>query len=538
MLQNESQDIEQATTHLEAPDSKTRRYDRQLRLWAASGQAALESARILVTSASATSTSILKNLVLPGIGHFTILDSNETTPADAGNNFFLNGHDSVGKPRATEAVPLLRELNESVDGVADTRDLATLLKSKEGREWISSFSLVISHNLASQTLEKLSAFLWENDAYPPLIVVRSAGLLADFYLQIHEHSIIESHSETAPSLRLSKPFPALQQWADSLDYDKIDPTEHAHVPFAIILIKEADAWRQEHGGALPKSYAEQKAFKAQVISRQRKIDEENFEEAENQAVRMWSEKAVPSDIAALLEVAPRPDSAVKGNHAFHTLLQTLKRFVDHPSGPHSLPLTSSLPDMRTDTESYVKIQKLYKEQARVESTLFKQILSETFPDLAIDEAMVDAFVKNSHHLKLIRGRQFGDFDKQQSEIRSGLEIYNKEVATHLALSALFNLLGRGNDPSSITAEALRTEVETLISQDTALGDEVDEAIEDAVGEIARTPTADVPNMAAFLGGLVAQEAIKLITKQYVPVNGYCVVDLVGSWTGLVGQPPV
>ena len=51
---------------------------------------------------------------------------------------------------------------------------------------------------------------------------------------------------------------------------------------------------------------------------------------------------------------------------------------------------------------------------------------------------------------------------------------------------------------------------------------------------ARTPTADLPNTAAFLGGMIAQEAIKMITKQYVPVNGYCVVDLVDSWTGIIG----
>lgn len=37
-----------------------------------------------------------------------------------------------------------------------------------------------------------------------------------------------------------------------------------------------------------------------------------------------------------------------------------------------------------------------------------------------------------------------------------------------------------------------------------------------------------------MGGLVAQEAIKMITKQYVPINGYCVADLVDSWTGVVG----
>ena len=49
----------------------------------------------------------------------------------------------------------------------------------------------------------------------------------------------------------------------------------------------------------------------------------------------------------------------------------------------------------------------------------------------------------------------------------------------------------------------------------------------------RAPTADLPNVAAFLGGIVAQEAIKMITKQYIPVNGYCVIDLVDTWTGVL-----
>lgn len=145
------------------------------------------------------------------------------------------------------------------------------------------------------------------------------------------------------------------------------------------------------------------------------------------------------------------------------------------------------------------------------------------------------------------------------------------------------------DEASITAEALRTEVEATIGQGAApLSDELDEAIENAVGEMyvvsflslflsffssflhlylhhtsffssysilqpfshveiaestvdvsfhsARTPTADTPNAAAFLGGLVAQEAIKLVTRQYVLTNGWCVVDLVGSWTGNLGIP--
>lgn len=71
-------------------------------------------------SASATNTSVLKNLVLPGVGHFTILDPDLVSKEDAGNNFFFEGLDSVDKSRAQEAVRSLRELNDSVDGQADT----------------------------------------------------------------------------------------------------------------------------------------------------------------------------------------------------------------------------------------------------------------------------------------------------------------------------------------------------------------------------------------------------------------------------------
>lgn len=60
-------DLQTATTQVhDQPDAHTQRYDRQLRLWANSGQTALENARILVVGANPTATQLLKNLVLPG----------------------------------------------------------------------------------------------------------------------------------------------------------------------------------------------------------------------------------------------------------------------------------------------------------------------------------------------------------------------------------------------------------------------------------------------------------------------------------------
>lgn len=60
--------IDQTPPVLRGPTEKEKKYDRQLRLWAASGQAALESANILLVNSGAGTVGVetLKNLVLPG----------------------------------------------------------------------------------------------------------------------------------------------------------------------------------------------------------------------------------------------------------------------------------------------------------------------------------------------------------------------------------------------------------------------------------------------------------------------------------------
>ena len=98
------------------PTAKEKKYDRQLRLWAASGQLALENAKILLLNSDpgAVGVETLKNLVLPGVGSFTIVDGATVSESDLGINFFLE-EGSLGKSRATEASKYLNELNPEVE---------------------------------------------------------------------------------------------------------------------------------------------------------------------------------------------------------------------------------------------------------------------------------------------------------------------------------------------------------------------------------------------------------------------------------------
>lgn len=102
-----------------------------------------------------------------------------------------------------------------------------------------------------------------------------------------------------------------------------------------------------------------------------KPDEENFDEAEAQAWRVWSEPTVPGEITSLFTLPPLSASGPTPNPSFHALLRTLNAFVGSPGGPGCLPLSAALPDMRTDTESYVKLQNLYRERSLHEKVYSK-----------------------------------------------------------------------------------------------------------------------------------------------------------------------
>jgi amyloid beta precursor protein binding protein 1 len=101
------------------------KYDRQLRLWGSNGQRALMESNILLINADAVGTEVMKNLVLPGIGKFVVLDDNVVTEKDLGCNFFVDGS-KLGKSRAQSVTELLIEMNPDVSGSYEIGNIATI----------------------------------------------------------------------------------------------------------------------------------------------------------------------------------------------------------------------------------------------------------------------------------------------------------------------------------------------------------------------------------------------------------------------------
>ena len=123
------------------PKAPAKKYDRQLRIWGAHGQQALESARICVLGSGCTATEALKNLVLGGIAGFTVVDDATVQPCDLGTNFLLE-RASMGKLRAAAVTEFLAELNEGVASSYVAEAPRSLIESNPA--FFADFQLVLA----------------------------------------------------------------------------------------------------------------------------------------------------------------------------------------------------------------------------------------------------------------------------------------------------------------------------------------------------------------------------------------------------------
>jgi NEDD8-activating enzyme E1 regulatory subunit len=136
----------------------------------------------------------------------------------------------------------------------------------------------------------------------------------------------------------------------------------------------------------------------------KKSDEENFEEAEAQAYRCWVQASIPSEVIEVFN----DQSVVKcqaSSPPFCHLAAALHSYTKHQP-PHTLPLSSTLPDMKASTTYYIELQKLYKKRAEEE----KEILKSYIQVPGIKDDFIDLFVKNSHGIRMLRGKQWGKLD--------------------------------------------------------------------------------------------------------------------------------
>ncbi|KAE8608368.1 hypothetical protein XENTR_v10011485 [Xenopus tropicalis] len=509
---------------------KEQKYDRQLRLWGDHGQEALESAHVCLINATATGTEILKNLVLPGIGSFTIVDGNVVTGEDVGNNFFLT-RESIGKNRAQTSMELLQELNDDVTGNFVPESPEQLLEKDPS--FFCKFTIVITTQLPESTLLRLAETLWDSNI--PLLVCRTYGFVGYMRIVVKEHTVIESHPDNAlEDLRLGQPFPELREHLQSYDLDHMERKDHSHTPWIIVVAKFLDKWRSENGGQMPKSYKEKESFRdlirQGILKNENGVpeDEENFEEAIKNVNTALNITKVPSSVEEILN-DDRCTNLTHQSTSFWILARAVKEFMT-VEGKGNLPLRGTIPDMIADSDKFIKLQNIYREKAKkdasaVESCVSKLLQSVGRPPESISEREIRLFCRNCAFLRVVRCRsleeEYGLDTAKKDDIVSLMENQDNEIVLYLMLRAVDRFQKQLGRYPGIYNYQIEGDIGKLKSCLNGLLQEYGLSLtvkDEYIQEFCRYGAAEPHTVASFLGGAAAQEAIKIITKQFVIFN--------------------
>ncbi|XP_059619991.1 nedd8-activating enzyme E1 regulatory subunit [Phlebotomus argentipes] len=497
---------------------KSKKYDRQIRLWGEHGQQALESAQVCLLNATCLGTEILKGIVLPGVGGFTIVDGRVVTEEDVGCNFFLEPT-SVGQSRAQCCSHLLQELNPDVNGDYVDENIDSLLVNNP--DFFKNFDLVIGTALSEKSIVTLSNKLW--DLNIPFLVCRSVGFLGSARLQIREHCIIESHPDNrSTDLRLEVPFPALREHMNSV-------TVTPKVPWLVVLYKFLQEWAKDKPHAVPKNYKEKTELRELIRNAMGK-DEENHEEAIKAVNSSFSGGKASSNLQKLLD-DPQCQNLKKESKPFWILVRALKDFVAN-EGHGWLPLPGILPDMTAETAFYIALQNVYRNQALADADSIyrrvQQLLKEVnLPCDVITEKDVRLFCREAAHISVHRGSRIADeYEKAYKCPAFGdcLEVSGTLIEHYVALRAMERFhTEHGCLPAEVETDTARLKnLSGKLFSEMNLSSLSDELAH----ELCRYGGAEVHSVSSFLGGCVAQEVIKIITKQFKPINNTFIYNAV------------
>ena len=520
-------------------EDKAKRYDRQLRLWGDHGQTALGRARVCLLNATATGTEILKNLVLPGITSFTVVDSAKVTACDLGTNFFLSGK-YLGTSRARCCMQLLQKLN-NVNGEYIEEDIEDILDSNP--EFLCQFTIVIATSLTEASLSRISQILWTSSI--PLLFSRAYGLLGFIRIALPSHQIVESHPDNHhEDLRLDCPFPGLVEYMSSINIDGSDDTKHGNIPYLVVLYKYLQQWKLRHNGMLPQSYHQKKSLKEIIRSGMRcnnvgvPVDEENFEEAIQNVNRAVLKYQVPVGVQNILESSFCLSGSAETSK-FWLLVRALKEFVMN-EGKGRLPLQGSIPDMTSNSKMYIDLCRVYQSKAEEDIEAVRSHLSQILASLGkplnyISEDEIRIFCRSCEFLREIKYRSIAD-ELEMPDIGTlvaNLENSESDVVYYVLLRAaekffeMYHFYPGDGEGIEADGAKLRSVAASLLQKWQVSTYQIND---DHITEFCRYGASEVHSVAAFVGGVAAQEVIKIITKQFVPLNNTWIYNAVSQTT--------
>lgn len=564
------------------PDHEKARFDRSERLWGAEAQKLLRTGHAVLLGATPVGCETMKNLVLPGLGFWTVVDNQAVTKRDLGTNFFLEQAD-LGKNRAEATVAVLQELNDLTRGVADTRSIQAVV---DDVAFFQGKNLVVaSSDVTRSQLIALGNLLKGKGV--PIVHATANGMFGTIRIQADDQFVIHAHpgmDTIVHDLRAMQPFPALKAFFDRYDpRDKsLTVRDYAHLPWFLVVNWALREWQKQnnHGAdVFPKGGAQWRQLHPIILSWTRIYSrqdagqhDQNADEATAAEQQMAREQLPDSFLDARdnsgvgLEIYNRnfPElkeilthskcqNPSKGDHDFWFLAHGLMKWRE--ANGNLMPISGTIPDFTATTEMYRELQAIFKAEALQNAKDIHAFTTAALKAAGRAETEIpfeDAQVFAAHAWEL-RHVTYPTFEQEHtpSEVfpiatdgskkwtNTGLEAFKWFIA-HRAALLFRDKKGRHPGAASTVAEITAStdgdlaEMKTLCKEIMVDGSNVDE-LEPYLKEWIRGGGGEIVTISSIIGATASQECIKLIQRHRVPMTHTLLFDGIENFYTTIGM---
>ncbi|KAG0668209.1 hypothetical protein C6P45_004910 [Maudiozyma exigua] len=454
------------------------RYDRQLRLWGKEGQLLLTQSHVcIVGPESVLLQETIKNLVLVGITSFYWFNELSTENRDSTTNLFYDNLIEDMRPLSPNEISIVKQSIHDWDSVMRNKPISLMLLLCEGQD----LDIVLRQGLAQLQF--------------PVIMSYSRGLYGYVHVKLNEpHFIIESRPDyEIPSFYLDNPWSELSQYMESIEIESLDEYSLAQLPYIVLLYKvlqHLKSMNETISNKMIKDTLQDWYIKEINLKGQYDL---NFDEA-----RRYSHLAI-TNINFLLKLNELNEYCQnkslkehKWNDPYNefatTLLQALSIYLQENNGNNVL-VDENLPDMESSTKHFRTLQKIYQERAKTSLMKFKGAVSQVCVSnhkVLPDNNLIASFYQNVKNIRCIK--------PSSCTIPEFLSNQSQKDYTPI-LKALISLQNNTPNPMSLS-----------------------HFNDKALNLAENYPTS------SLLAGLVSEEAIKLITHQYVPIDNTLTYD--------------
>lgn len=282
--------------------------------------------------------------------------------------------------------------------------------------------------------------------------------------------VINSHAHSNPDLRLTCMWPELEKYHESFQFDKLSQHELSAVPYSVLLSTVSKELRKS------KIALNRNSVKAALIRLHDKYmsgsfnDDVNFIEADRYSFLLFNESnPFPDNLTKILQTIHSEPKSIINKWVYH-FVQSVEKFYTLNG---CLPVRSAIPDMECSTLMFNEQKAIYARKSAQDVAGLMEILSPH----SIPEYFVRYLLQNLRTLDVVKLSSITREDvKEQSARMTDLLIHQKD---HLYAA----------DPN--------------------------------------------PAISAILGSLTAQECVKLLTHQFVPLQNTLIYDGLSNTTEII-----